>query len=64
MNGTSPIHAAWNQLKVTGTASSMVLGPQWSVEFAAFVVGQTFRLLALSIKGRILDTERNTNNYA
>jgi hypothetical protein len=41
----------------------MVLGPQWSVEFAAFVVGQSFRLLALSIKGRILDTERNTNNY-
>ena len=64
VNGTSPIHAAWNQTKVTGTASSMVLGPQWSVEFAAFVVGQTFRLLALSIKGRILDTERNTNNYA
>jgi hypothetical protein len=64
VNGTSPIHAAWNQTKVTGTASSMVLGPQWSVEFAAFVVGQSFRLLALSIKGRILDTERNTNNYA
>lgn len=64
VNGTSPIHAAWNQTKVTGTASSMVLGPQWSIEFAAFVVGQTFRLLALSIKGRILDTERNTNNYA
>jgi len=64
VNGTSPIHAAWNQAKVTGTASSMALGPQWSVEFAAFVVGQTFRLLALSIKGRILNTERNTNNYA
>lgn len=64
VNGTSPIHAAWNQTKVTGTASSVALGPQWSVEFAAFVVGQTFRLLALSIKGRILDTERNTNNYA
>jgi hypothetical protein len=64
VNGTSPIHAAWNQTKTTGTASSMALGPQWSIEFAAFVVGQTFRLLALSIKGRILDTERNTNNYA
>jgi hypothetical protein len=30
----------------------------------AFVVGQTFRLLALNVKGRILDSERSKNSYA
>ena len=64
VDGPSPIHAAWNQSKQFGTAANMTIGPQWSIEFAAFVVGQTFRLLALNIKGRILETERNTNNYA
>lgn len=64
VDGQTPVHAAWNQTKTTGTASSMAIGPQWSVEFVAFVVGQTFRLLALNVKGRILDSERSKNSYA
>lgn len=64
VDGQTPIHAAWNQAKATGSAASMVMGPQWSVEFVAFVVGQTFRLLALNVKGRILNSERSKNSYA
>jgi hypothetical protein len=64
VNGQSPIHATWNQNTAFGSAPKVVMGPQWSIEFAAFVVGQTFRLLALNVKGRILNTERSKNNYA
>jgi hypothetical protein len=64
VNGQSPIHATWNQSATFGALPKTVIGPQWSVEFVAFVVGQTFRLLALNVKGRILETERSKNSYA
>jgi hypothetical protein len=53
VDGPSPIHAAFVRK----------LGPHQSVEFAANVVGMNFRLLAMNVRGRILDTERNTNSY-
>jgi len=54
VDGPSPIHASFVRK----------LGPHQSVEFAANVVGMNFRLLAMNVRGRILDTERNTNSYA
>jgi hypothetical protein len=53
VDGPSPIHAAFVRK----------LGPHQSVEFLANVVGLNFRLLAMNVRGRILDTERNTNSY-
>ena len=38
--------------------------PHQSVEFMANAVNQTFRLLAMNVRGRILETERNKNSYA
>lgn len=54
-NGPSPVHSAFSARK---------LAPHQSVEFMANAVNQTFRLLAMNVRGRILDTERNLNSYA
>jgi len=63
VDGPTPIHASWNQGRPVGSAAQVAMGPQFSVEFVAFAVCQTFRLLALNVKGRILGTERDRNNY-
>ena len=54
VDGPSPIHSAFNRQ----------LNPHQSVEFLAHVVGLNFRLLAMNVRGRILETERNKNSYA
>jgi hypothetical protein len=53
VNGPSPIHSAFTRQ----------LNPHQSVEFMAHVVGLNFRLLAMNVRGRILETERNKNSY-
>jgi hypothetical protein len=55
IDGPSPVHAAF---------SARTLMPHQSVEFMANAVNQTFRLLAMNVRGRILETERNKNSYA
>ena len=54
IDGPSPIHSAF---------PSRVLNPHQSVEFVANAVNLTFRLLAMNVRGRILETERNRNSY-
>jgi hypothetical protein len=54
VDGPSPIHSAF----------ARQLNPHQSVEFLAYVVGLNFRLLAMNVRGRILETERNKNSYA
>lgn len=54
IDGPSPVHAAF---------SARTLMPHQSVEFMANAVNQTFRLLAMNVRGRILETERNKNSY-
>lgn len=54
VDGPSPIHSAFTFRR---------LAPHQSVEFLANAVNQTFRLLAMNVRGRILETERNRNSY-
>lgn len=54
-DGPSPVHAAFAQ---------RLLNPTQSVQFVANAVNQNFRLLAMNVRGRILETERNKNSYA
>jgi hypothetical protein len=53
-DGPSAIHSAF---------SARLLAPHQSVEFVANAVGLDFRLLAMNVRGRILETERNKNSY-
>jgi hypothetical protein len=55
VDGPSPVHAAF---------AERILNPMQSVQFVANAVNQNFRLLAMNVRGRILETERNKNSYA
>lgn len=54
VDGGSPIHASFEK----------ILNPFQSVTFLSNAVGFNFRLLAMNVRGRILQTERNKNSYA
>jgi hypothetical protein len=54
VDGASPIHAAFDKR----------LDPFQSVTFLANAVGMDFRVIAMNVRGRILETERNKNSYA
>jgi len=54
IDGGSPVHASFEK----------ILNPFQSVTFLSNAVGFNFRLLAMNVRGRILQTERNKNSYA
>jgi hypothetical protein len=54
VDGASPIHAPFDKK----------LDTYQSVTFLANAVGMDFRVIAMNVRGRILETERNKNSYA